>query len=210
MTRQLEAWQGEFGTAYTERNVIDWRIRLPAFRQMLEGLPIRRVLEVGCNRGHNLLALAEIVGQVPERSGVDSHATSEIVGIDPNRHALEAARATSPFVAALQGHALELPFKDGYFDLAFTAGVLIHIPVTDLPLALTEICRVSRRYVLAIEYFAEEETVIPYRCHTDLLWKRNFLGHFRTHCPELALSRSGYWGPESGFDRTHWWLLEKG
>jgi len=239
MTRQLEAWQGESGTAYTERNVIDWRIRLPAFRQMLEGLPILRVLEVGCNRGHNLLALAEVVGQVPERSGVDSHATSEIVGIDPNRDALEAARAASPpwtarplrfatgtgvshrqgrrpdgpqgrLVAALQGHALEIPFKDGYFDLAFTAGVLIHIPVTDLPLALTEICRVSRRYVLAIEYFSEEETVIPYRGHTDLLWKRNFLEHYRAHCPELALNRSGYWGPESGFDQTHWWLLEKG
>jgi hypothetical protein len=48
-TVQLQAWQGEFGRAYTEHNVADWRRRLPAFRHMLEGLDLRRVLEVGCN-----------------------------------------------------------------------------------------------------------------------------------------------------------------
>ena len=198
MTRQLEAWEGEFGTAYTDRNVIDWHVRLPAFQQMLEGLDIQRVLEVGCNRGHNLLALAELMGDA-----------GEIVGIEPNRYALRSARAASARVAALYGHALDIPFRDGVFDLAFTAGVLIHIPLADLPVAMKEICRVSRRYVLAIEYYAEEETVIPYQGRTDLLWKRDFLQHYQAQCPELSLIRSGYWGADVGFDRTHWWLLEK-
>jgi len=62
MAYQLEVWEGEFGKAYTDRNVIDWRTRLPAFQQMLGGLPIKRVLEVGCNRGHNLVCLAELLG----------------------------------------------------------------------------------------------------------------------------------------------------
>jgi hypothetical protein len=35
MTPQREIWEGEFGNAYTDRNVIDWRVRLPAFRHML-------------------------------------------------------------------------------------------------------------------------------------------------------------------------------
>ena len=48
MTDQLEVWQGEFGMAYTDRNVVDWRVRLPAFRQMLDGLSLQRVVEVGC------------------------------------------------------------------------------------------------------------------------------------------------------------------
>lgn len=198
MAHQLRVWEGEFGKAYTARNVIDWRTRLPAFRHMLKGLPIKRVLEVGCNRGHNLVALAELLGE-----------GSNVVGVEPNRYALELARASSVKVGVLPDHTFDLPFKDGYFDLVFTAGVLIHIPLADLPIALAEIYRVSKRYILAIEYFAEEQTVIHYHGHDDLLWKRDFLTHYQTQFPDLTLLRNGYWRPEDGFDRTHWWLLEK-
>lgn len=197
MAHQLGVWEGEFGRAYTDRNVIDWRVRLLAFKQMLDGLPISRVLEVGCNRGYNLVALAELLGG------------SDVVGVEPNRYALELARASSVKVGVLHGDAFDLPFKDGYFDLVFTAGVLIHIALTDLPVALSEIYRVTKRYILAIEYFAEEETIIQYRGHDDLLWKRDFLKHYQTQFPDLTLIRSGYWEPEDGFDRAHWWLLEK-
>ena len=195
---QLKRWGGKFGESYTDRNVIDWRVRLPAFQDMLTGLPVRRVLEVGCNRGHNLLALIETL---PDGS--------HLVGVEPNQYASELARASSVKVEALQGHAFDLPFKDGYFDLVFTAGVLIHIPLLDMPLALAEIYRVSGRYILAIEYFADEEAVINYHGHTDMLWKRDFLKHYQTVFPDLRLVRGGYWGPEHGFDKTHWWLLEK-
>ena len=190
---QLRIWEGEFGKDYTDRNVIDWRTRLRAFRQMLDGLPIKRVLEVGCNRGHNLVCLAELLGE-----------ESEVVGVEPNRYALKLARASSVKVGVLYGHAFDLPFKAGYFDLVFTAGVLIHIPLEYLPLALREIYRVSKRYILAIEYFAQEETAVCYRGHDNLLWKRDFLQHYRSQFPDLTLIRSGYWGPEDGFDRTHW------
>ncbi|MEA3210636.1 MAG: hypothetical protein QOE70_3693 [Chthoniobacter sp.] len=195
---QLKQWQGEFGEAYTDRNTPDPQRRLPAFRQVLADLPLQRVLEVGCNRGHNLVTFSEILG--PD---------AEIIGIEPNPHAQRIARASSDKIAVLQGNAFDLPFKDGWFDLVFTAGVLIHIKLDDLPKALTEIHRVSRRYLLALEYFAEEETEIPYRGHTDLLWKRDFLKHYLTLFPDLKQVRSGYFGPEEGFDRQHWWLLEK-
>ena len=198
MTRQLNAWKSEFGRAYTDRNPLDWRTRLPAFQQMLGGLPIKRVLEVGCNRGHNLLTLAALLGE-----------DCEIIGIEPNRYALELGRATSPKVALLNGHVFDIPFKDGYFDLVFTSGVLIHVPLADLPQALIELHRVTRRYILAIEYAADEETVIQYHGHNDLLWKRNFLKHFQTQLPGLILVNSGFWPPDHGFDRCNWWLFEK-
>lgn len=196
-TQQLRAWRGEFGDAYTERNAYDWRAKVPAFRQMLEGRLPKRILEVGCNRGNNLLTMHCLF---PD---------AEIVGIEPNGRALEAARAASVKVAVLAGHAFDLPFKDGYFDLVFTSGVLIHVALAELPTALREIHRVSARCILAIEYFAEEETVIPYRGSDSLLWKRNFLKHYQREFPELTAIRSGYWGVEDGFDRTNWWLLEK-
>lgn len=87
--------------------------------------------------------------------------------------------------------------------------VLIHIKLDDLPRALAEINRVSARYVLCAEYFAEEETVIEYRGYTDLLWKRNFKQHYLTAFPNLKVIKEGYWDAASGFDRTHWWLFER-
>lgn len=198
MVSQLKAWEGEHGKAYTNRNVIDWRTRLPAFRTMLEGLSIKRVLEVGCNSGANLIAIAELVEE-----------SSEVVGVEPNRYALELARASDPRVEVVNGNVFNLDFEDEHFELVFTAGVLIHIPLADLAAALAELYRVSRRYILAIEYFAVEETAINYRDHDDLLWKRDFLKHYQTQFPDLKLVRTGYWDREDGFDRSHWWLLEK-
>jgi pseudaminic acid biosynthesis-associated methylase len=197
MAAQLDVWQGDFGDAYTDRNQVDWRRRLPAFRHMLGGLGLERVLEVGCNRGHNLVALRHLLGE-----GAD------LVGVEPNDHALGLARRTGA-ATFLDGQILDLPFADGAFDLVFTAGVLIHIAPEHLPGALRSLHRCSRRYLLAIEYGAEAETAVPYRGHDDLLWKRNFLAHYRAEFPDLALLRQGFWGPEDGFDRAHWWLLEK-
>ena len=109
----------------------------------------------------------------------------------------------------IRGDVFSLPFRNGYFDLAFTAGVLIHISLEDLPMALKEIHRVSSRYILAIEYYALEETVIHYRGHDNLLWKRDFLKHYQDLFPELLLIRKGYWESEYGFNRSSWWLFEK-
>jgi hypothetical protein len=89
-----------------------------------------------------------------------------------------------------------------------TSRVLIHVPQNSLHAAIRKLARVGGRFLLAVEYFAEEETPILYRGRTDLLWKRNFPDHFRKCLPGHGLVRSGYWGSEDGFDRAHWWLLE--
>ncbi len=193
MTKQLEKWSGEFGQKYTDRNQVDWHTVVPLLHPIVEGLPLKRVLEVGCNRGHNLLALQEILGE-----GV------ELAGVEPASYARKIARAAGLDVRAAD--AFGLPFPDGYFDLVFTAGVLIHVALEDLARAMGEIYRCSRQYVLAVEYFADEETVIPYHGHQNLLWKRNFLRHYQELFPDLRLVRQGYY---EEWDRSAWWLLEK-
>ena len=193
MTQQLAAWSGEFGKQYTDRNQVDWRTMVPFFRSMIDGLSLSRVLEVGCNRGHNLVALREILGK-----------EVELIGVEPGPYARELARVAG--VDARDGDAFGLPFPDGYFDLVFTAGLLIHVALKDLPRAMREVHRCSRRSVLAVEYFSEEETIIPYRGHQSLLWKRDFLQHYQTLFPDLTLVRQGYF---EEWDRSTWWLLEK-
>jgi pseudaminic acid biosynthesis-associated methylase len=193
MTQQLEMWSGEFGKQYTDRNQVDWRTRVPLLRPMVEGLSLGRVLEVGCNRGHNLVALREILGE-----------EAELIGVEPSPYAREIARSAG--VDARDADAFGLPFADGHFDLVFTAGVLIHVALEHLPRAMREVYRCSRRYILAIEYFSEEETAIHYRGHQDLLWKRSFLRHYQSLFPDLTLVRQGY---VEEWDRSNWWLLEK-
>jgi len=197
-TNQLRAWRGEFGNAYTDRCVPNWEARRPAFDKMIGGLDLTKILEVGCNRGHNLQLLA------------DMFSNAEVVGIEPNPYAVRITRESSSKIAALHGDAFDIPFKDNYFDLVFTAGVLIHIALTDLPAALAEIHRASGRYILAVEYFAEKETTINYRGHDDLLWKRDFCKHYIEQHPQLDLVRSGKWeAGTAGMDECNWWLFEK-
>ncbi|OGV50864.1 MAG: hypothetical protein A2X49_05470 [Lentisphaerae bacterium GWF2_52_8] len=197
-TKQLEMWQGDFGRSYTDRNNCDYKTLMPAWRGVFEGMPIKSALEIGCNRGHNLMALHEVLGE-----------ESDVIGIEPGSYALEIARQVSPKVTAIRGNAFDIPFRDGTFDLTFTSGVLIHISLTDLPTALREIHRVSRRYIFAAEYFAEQETEVNYRGNTGLLWKRNFLRHYQTLFPGLKIVKQGFWGQAEGYDDSTWWLMEK-
>jgi pseudaminic acid biosynthesis-associated methylase len=197
MTQQLETWKGPFGEEYTDRNEFDWKKRQHAFGEMLADLSIQRVLEVGCNRGYNLVAIQEHLGD-----------EARLTGVEPNPHALELAEDVDG-IDFLQGNAYDLPFEDGSCDIVFTAGVLIHIPGENLSSALAEIHRVSNRYILAVEYFAEEETEIPYRGNRDLLWKRDFQKEYMSRFPSLSVVRKGYWDEKDGFDRAHWWLFDK-
>lgn len=195
-TSQLETWQGVFGDAYTDRNTVAWQSRRTAFQAMLDGLQLQRIVEIGSNRGHNLAALQTIF---PD---------TELFGIEPNCHARATACRETRGIYVLPGNASDLPFKDDFCDLSFTAGVLIHIPLENLDAVMNEVCRISRRYILAAEYYAPAETPVPYRGSCDLLWKRDFPAHFSTRA-NIRMLRCGFWGPEDGFDNCHWWLFEK-
>lgn len=199
MTKPLDQWRGTFGDAYTDRNVVDWESRLFAWRAMLKGLTVQKVLEVGSNRGANLLCIQRLLP------------TARLVGIEPNAHARKAAQ-DDPHLAnviTLNGSAEKIPFGDRNFDLVFTAGVLIHIPPDELDAALTELHRVSKRWLLAIEYHADTETEVVYRSQPGLLWKRPYAQEYLKRFPDLTLLRSGHWTQRDGFDRCHWALMEK-
>ena len=194
MHTQLETWKGKFGKEYTDRNEISWRDRLPVFKTILNGLALNSVLEVGCNRGHNLTALIHLLGD-----------ECDIVGVEPNEYAASLARRED--LAVFDRDIYDLPFEDGEFDLVFTAGVLIHIPPDNLSDGLHEIYRVSNNYILAIEYFSEEETCIHYRGNDDLLWKRDFPKIYMETFPDLMLLRYGIAATPS---KVCWWLWRKG
>jgi pseudaminic acid biosynthesis-associated methylase len=97
-----------------------------------------------------------------------------LYGIEINDYAVELSKQRTNNINIIQGSAFDIPFKNEYFDLVFTSGVLIHIPPLDINLALNEIYRVTREYIWGFEYYDEKYTEVIYRGNKNLLWKANF------------------------------------
>jgi pseudaminic acid biosynthesis-associated methylase len=202
---QREAWRGEFGDAYTERNArteasLASRSRL--FARVLATARLGReapVLEVGPNVGMNLEALTRV-------------ADVQLFGADLNDRALATLRATPGLAGRARVVAAEgrrLPFRDASMDLVFTCGVLIHVHPEDLLDTCGEIVRVARRYVLCAEYFSPRPETIEYRGRTDLLFKRDFGGFYLDHWPGLRVVDYGFVWKRVEFDDLTWWLFER-
>jgi pseudaminic acid biosynthesis-associated methylase len=167
--------------------------------QPIEGRPPAKILEIGCNIGQNLRALARLT-------------TAELHAVEPNSQArrrllddkvLPAERLTD----AVAG---ETGLPSGAYDLVFTSGVLIHIHPDNLEAAVREMHRLSSRYLLCREYFADRPQEIPYRGLTEALFKRDFGGFFLDLFPDLVVRGYGFqWKRTTGLDNPTWWLFEK-
>lgn len=192
--RLEELWAGDFGDQYVDRNLAVGQARSEFWVSILDEHPCARVLEVGCNVGANLQHLA----------GYDAW------GVDVNRKSLELIHQRLPQVSAGWAVARDLPFRDGWFDLTFTVAVLIHQAEDALPLAMSELVRCSRRWVLAVEYVAEETTVVDYRGAQAAFFKRDYRKRWASLFPELRLVQSGDLSKAQGFDDgLGYWLFEK-
>ena len=108
------------------------------------------------------------------------------------------------------GSLFDLPFRDGLFDVAFTCGVLIHVPPAGIADAVREMHRVSRQYLLCAEYHDDaDEVAVPWRGQSAALFRRNYKKLFLSLFPDLVVVEEGYKGPEEGFDRITWHLFRK-
>ncbi len=131
-------------------------------------------LEVGCNTGNQLLVLQEM-------------GWSNLSGIELQPYAFEIARSRMPNASIQLGSALALPYKDSSFEVVFTSGVLIHIAPQDLPRAMDEIYRTSKKYIWGFEYYSPQTEEVPYRSHSGLLWKTDFARHYLDRFENLEL-----------------------
>lgn len=193
---QLALWRSEFGRNYTDRNDIAKPERILSWQRLLDGIVPERVVEVGCNVGWNLTYLKEL-------------GAKELYAIEAQPYAVEKARARNPEYNVLCGTAFDLPFKDGFADLSFTSGVLIHISPADLPKAMAELYRVSRRYIVAIEYDWPTEEEIKYRGNGDALWKRPHGQIWQAAYPSLKLVNKLQLKTIDGYDDCTAHLFEK-
>jgi pseudaminic acid biosynthesis-associated methylase len=196
-TQQLDLWRSEFGRDYTNRNDHEKPERVDAWRRLLEGIAPGRVVEVGCNVGWNLEYLRRLC-------------VRELFGVEPQAYAVaRAQRQRATPIVVVQGTAFDLPFRDGWADLVFTSGVLIHISPEEVGKALDQIYRVSRRWIVAIEYDHPVETEVHYRGHDGALWKRDHGALWRERYPDLREVRTLKLDTSDGYDDCTAHLFEK-
>lgn len=189
-------WYGDFGIRYTVRNKIIPEKLVPFYKRILKDIEVEKILEVGCNRGHNLVAVS-YCGQY------------DLYGIDINPYSIVVARDNKEISFAV-GNIYDILYKDNFFDLVMTIGVLIHLEPNTLKDAIKEILRVSKKYFLMMEYNYdfEEFEQIPYRDNVGL-WKGNFK-KFMLDNFNVKLVQKGETGPEEGFgDKRGYFLFER-
>jgi spore coat polysaccharide biosynthesis protein SpsF len=195
--RLEKLWGEDFGDAYVERNKDAGAKRAGFWRPLLAEIKPQSAMEVGCNLGGNLMWLAEAMP--PEN----------VFGIDINLAALDRLHQKLPKVNGIYAAARDLPFRDRWFDLTFTMGVLIHQPESTLARVMNEVVRTSKKWVLCGEYFSEKTVEVPYRDQKGALFKRNYGALYTELFPELTLKKTGHLTAAEGFDDVTWWLFER-
>jgi pseudaminic acid biosynthesis-associated methylase len=188
-TEQMAVWQGAFGREYTDRNALTLDEMEDLYRKnygvsrtdlnkrFLEGMDHSiRILEVGCNIGNQLLSLQKI-------------GFHNLYGIELQDYAVELAKSRTHRINIIQGSAFDIPFKNGFFDLVFTSGLLTHISPSDIHEAMHEIHRCTRKWIYGFEAHAEGYEEVAYRGHHSLFWKVDYAMLYRKIFEDLELLR---------------------
>jgi pseudaminic acid biosynthesis-associated methylase len=188
-TKQLSVWKNKFGKEYTDRNPGSlnelerlYRKSYGLTRVELNKLFLGKlnrnvkILEVGSNVGTQLMCLQKM-------------GFRNLYGIEPQSYAVELSKMKTRGINIIEGNAFDLPFKNNYFDLVFTSGVLIHINPKDIKKAIREIYRCSKKYIWGFEYYCREYKNIVYRGNKDLLWKANFSKIYTDTFPDLKVKK---------------------
>lgn len=203
-TPQEAAWRGEFGNNYTDRNMGKVPANRAFFRAAFShAMPsTRSVLELGCGAGENLTAIRQLMP------------SAHIEGIEINAGAAAIAKGHGHLVREASILDMGVPVLNAVgdcFDLAFTKGVLIHIPPTELHRAYENLVQASRRWVLVAEYYNPEPVEVRYRGQAGMLWKRDFAGDLLAAYKELRLVDYGFVYRRDPYpqDDLTWFLLEK-
>ena len=174
INKQMKEWIGDFGKKCTDRNALTldemnemYRKKFGMSREDLNNLFIDemnrniKILEIGSNIGNQLLLLQKM-------------GFKNLYGIEINSYAVELSKSRTKNINIIQGSAFDIPFKDKYFDLVFTSGLLVHIAPHDINLVLHEIYRCTKKYIWGFEYYDEKYTEVIYRSKKNLLYKTNF------------------------------------
>ena len=189
ITHQRKTWEEQFGEGYLERNVYNptelnnfYNTRFGYTKDQLNDDFLKeipkdaKILEVGTNIGNQLFHL-------------QSQGYTNLYGIEIQDRAINYSKHRTDNLNIIKGDALDIPFKDNFFDVVFTHGVLIHISPDNIKKVLQEINRVSNSFIWGLEYYAETYTDLEYHGQKNIMWKTNFAKLYTDTVNNLELKK---------------------
>lgn len=201
-TEQENFWAGEFGDDYIHRNQGDALLaaNLDFFVKALkQARDVSSCIEFGANIGMNLKALQLLFP------------TLDVHGIEINPNAAALLAKTIPAAHVYLTSLLNFePTRS--WDLTLIKGVLIHLNPDVLPVVYDKLVQSCQRYLLVAEYYNPSPVAIPYRGHSDRLFKRDFAGDIMDRHPQMKLVDYGFAyrrDPNFPQDDITWFLMEK-
>ncbi|MDZ4795438.1 MAG: pseudaminic acid biosynthesis-associated methylase [Bacteroidota bacterium] len=201
-TDQEGFWAGEFGDDYIARNKGSELLasNLAFFSRILKyAEKPKSLIEFGANIGMNLKALQLLY------PGID------LCGIEINQMA---AQELARLIGAQ--NVLNMSIFDFYpertYEISLIKGVLIHINPEKLDIVYQKLYESSDKFILICEYYNPSPVSIPYRGHSERLFKRDFAGEMMAKFKKLSLLDYGFsYRKDPAFpqDDINWFLLKK-
>ncbi len=114
-------------------------------RDLVVSLRCTSVLEIGCGTGIDLRLLPE---------------SFDVYGADLNDTALDIAKAKSPMFNFKKASITDLPFENASVDFVFTHQLLNYLEDDVLEKGISEMYRVSGKYIMSCERYDESEKQI--------------------------------------------------
>ena len=201
-TEQEAFWAGDFGNDYIDRNMGDKLLasNLNFFSKALaQATNVSSCVEFGANIGMNLQALKLL------------YPAMNLNAIEINQQAVKQLSDVVSKENIYSGSIFDFIPKRT-FDLSFIKGVLIHINPNELGAVYKKLVDSTNRYLLVAEYYNPSPVAIPYRGHSDRLFKRDFAGEILDQFPEMKLIDYGFaYHRDLDFpqDDISWFLMEK-
>jgi len=137
----------EFWNEYADKNESRYNEEFSKYIRDLAGsLPaVQSILEIGCGTGIDLRLFPK---------------TFQLHGVDLNEHALEIAKTRLSNVNFQKGDITKLPFDDSSIDFVFTHGLMNYLENDVLEKGISEMFRVSKKWIMHCEKYEETEKQI--------------------------------------------------
>lgn len=175
-TEQEKFWAGQFGDDYISRNKDAWLLasNLALFSSIFKRTHhVNSVIEFGANIGMNIHAIKNLLPN------------ANLSAIEINTKAVEQLKEIKNLTVYHQSIFDFVANEKN--DFVFSKGVLIHLEPTMLPQVYKTMYETSNRYICMIEYYNPTPMEIPYREHSDKMYKRDFAGEMMDAYPDLQL-----------------------
>ncbi|MFZ5571676.1 MAG: pseudaminic acid biosynthesis-associated methylase [Thermodesulfobacteriota bacterium] len=201
-TDQEEFWTGSFGNSYVNRNsdmaIADAYEAL--YRKIFARIdPFGSLLELGANVGMNIRSLRRIY---PDAS---------FSCVEINAKAVEKLRLIPDLEIYHQSILDFTPSRR--WEMVLIKTVLIHINPEFLNVVYDVLYRSSSRYICLAEYYNTTPVEVPYRGHSEKLFKRDFAGEMLDRHPDLRLLDYGFiYTRDTAVpirDDLTWFIMEK-